>query len=387
MTIAEPFDHAVIGGGCAGMSLALELAARPGTDRILVIEPRREFTRDRTWCFWDLAGHRFESAVAHRWQRWRVRHAGRSLIHRSQALSYCEVPSDRFYALALERLSKHPRVTLALGTRVKSLESEAGRVGISTDQGAVTARFAFDGRPPARPPRGALLQHFLGIEVETSEPCFDPRTVTLMDFDVSQQRGIHFSYVLPYSPTRALVESTYFSPSPFDAATYRDDVGRYLGERFGVTRWETLREERGVIPMHVGARPTSRGSRTSRIVPIGSRGGLVRPSTGYAFLAIHEWSRQLARTLDSTGRPAHEAPYGGSMRWMDSVFLGVLRRNPEQAPELFWRLFERVETDRLVRFLFDGGNLSDRRAVIGGFPTHPIARDAARQDVNTGRTG
>lgn len=381
MTITNPFDHTVIGGGCAGMSLALELAARPDTGRILVIEPRREFTRDRTWCFWDLAGHRFEAAVAHRWNRWRVRHAGRSLIHRSEALSYCELPSDAFYALALDRLASHPRVTLALGTRVKSLVTESENVEISTDQGAVSARFAFDGRPPAPPPHGALLQHFLGIEVEASTPCFDPRTVTLMDFDVSQRRGIHFSYVLPYSATRALVESTYFSPSPFDPATYRDDVADYLGERFGVMRWEALREERGVIPMYVGTGAASHETRSSRIVPMGSRAGLVRPSTGYAFLAIQEWSRKLAATLDPKGRPAPGRAYGRFVHWMDSIFLGYLRRHPEQAPELFWRLFDRVDTDRLARFLLDGGTLADKRAVMGALPTLPFAREAARQAV------
>ena len=33
-----------------------------------------------------------------------------------------------------------------------------------------------------------------------------------MDFDVSQEQGLHFMYVLPFSANEALVESTYFSP-------------------------------------------------------------------------------------------------------------------------------------------------------------------------------
>ena len=34
---------------------------------------------------------------------------------------------------------------------------------------------------------------------ELRQPVFDKSTVTLMDFDVPQEKGLHFMYVLPFS--------------------------------------------------------------------------------------------------------------------------------------------------------------------------------------------
>ena len=39
---------------------------------------------------------------------------------------------------------------------------------------------------------------------------FDAETVTLMDFDVPQEQGLHFMYVLPFSANEALVDRLTF---------------------------------------------------------------------------------------------------------------------------------------------------------------------------------
>ena len=51
---------------------------------------------------------------------------------------------------------------------------------------------------------------FLSQEIEVDRPVFDDSTAILMDFD-DQSHGMHFIYLLPFSPTRALVESNLFS--------------------------------------------------------------------------------------------------------------------------------------------------------------------------------
>ena len=56
----------------------------------------------------------------------------------------------------------------------------------------------FDSRPP-RASKNAMLQHFLGQEVEVDKPVFDASTAILMDFRVDQSQGMHFIYLLPYS--------------------------------------------------------------------------------------------------------------------------------------------------------------------------------------------
>ena len=49
-------DVLCVGAGCAGLSLAWRLRARD----VVLIDPREEYGRDRTWCFWNVVDHPFE---------------------------------------------------------------------------------------------------------------------------------------------------------------------------------------------------------------------------------------------------------------------------------------------------------------------------------------
>ena len=69
-----------------------------------------------------------------------------------------------------------------------------------------------------------MLQHFQGIEVKTKQPCFDKDMAILMDFRVDQSKGMHFIYLLPYSTTEALVESTLFSTELVDEEFYSTSI-------------------------------------------------------------------------------------------------------------------------------------------------------------------
>ena len=86
--------------------------------------------------------------------------------------------------------------------------------------------------PIGRPCGDGLVQHFQGVHVTAAQPCFDPQVATLMDFRVDQSRGVHFIYMLPFSPTHALVESTLFSPQPCEAAFYQTAISDYLARHF-----------------------------------------------------------------------------------------------------------------------------------------------------------
>ena len=53
MLTLEKYDIVIIGGGLAGLSLATRLAAsRFQHLRVVVLEPRTQYVRDRTWCYW-----------------------------------------------------------------------------------------------------------------------------------------------------------------------------------------------------------------------------------------------------------------------------------------------------------------------------------------------
>ena len=59
-----------------------------------------------------------------------------------------------------------------------------------------------------------------------------------MDFRVDQSKGMHFIYLLPYSSTQALVESTIFSTKLVDEQFYISTIDNYLAEYYEVNEYE-----------------------------------------------------------------------------------------------------------------------------------------------------
>ena len=55
----KEFDYIILGGGCAGLSLAYELDVHQKlNDKTLaIVEPRTEYKRDKTWSFWKVSSH------------------------------------------------------------------------------------------------------------------------------------------------------------------------------------------------------------------------------------------------------------------------------------------------------------------------------------------
>ena len=70
----KDFDYIIIGGGCAGLSLAYELDAKNKLkDKTLaIIETRGDYKRDKTWSFWKVMDHNFEDCVIKSWDNFSV---------------------------------------------------------------------------------------------------------------------------------------------------------------------------------------------------------------------------------------------------------------------------------------------------------------------------
>lgn len=368
-------DYVIAGAGCAGLSLAAQLAtqARSGgraCPRIVLVEPRAEYRRDRTWCYWRMIEHPFAAAVTKRWTRWLVREGRREVVRSSEAHPYEHVAADRFYAAAQELLRGFPEVELRLGERVESIAEGGEGVLVTTSGGSVRARLAFDSRPGPTARGGGevdLLQHFVGWEVSAPRPTFDPETPTLMDFAVSQARGLHFMYVLPFTPTRALVETTYISAQVLPDEVYAADLREYLEQRLGVATPTIEFVERGAIPMTTRSAAPRMGA---RVISLGLRAGLAKGSTGYAFQAIQAFSAALAGELLARpdAIPAPPRPRSRAAEAMDRVLLSHLHREPERGPEIFVDLFEKLPADLMCRFLSDAARPLDYPRVMLASP-------------------
>ncbi len=367
MTARFDFDVAILGAGLAGLSLAVRLTEpRFAGLRVLVVEPRRTYVRDRTWSYWAVRPHPFAAAVAASWTSWAVAAPGRLVACAASGLRYESIPADRLYDLALSRLRAAPNVALQLGSSAAADEVHDG-VRIRFGAQIAHAHVAFDTRPPVGGRRHGLTQLFGGQEIETDEPVFDPGTAILMDFRCAQAAAAHFTYVLPFTSRRALVEDTWFAAPSFQPPDHHGAIRDYMLARYGVGRFRVLFEERGALPMDPAFRP--RPGR--RLLPLGAAGGAIRPSTGYAFTAVQAQCDAVAETLAAGNFPSAPPQRPRMVRMMDHVLLDLLARRPEFAPRVFSALFARCEPRALVRFLNDLATPADFAAVAAAIPFVP----------------
>lgn len=375
------YDIAILGGGLAGLSLAVRLAEpRLRHLRVLIVEPRTQYRRDKTWCYWRLGPHPFEAAVTRRWTRWLVTGPGGRIERSASGMPYECIPADKFYELALAKIAGAPNIELRQGIEAAPVEDREGVcLGLS---GGERARLAFDSRRPPKLGQHGLAQRFVGREVEVSQPIFDPGCATLMDLEPARE-GVHFTYVLPTSRTRALVEDTWFAPPGTTLPCHSDALAGWL-DAHGAGDHRVLFQEAGCLPMDPHFQP----ARGRRLVPLGAAAGAHRPATGYAFGTIQA---QCASIRDGVERALAEGrmpPVGrrpAVVRGMDRALLTLLTHRPAIAPRLFPALFAHCPAHRLVRFLADRPNAGDLTAVV--FATARGLCQAASEEPATGDVG
>ncbi|MFF5447255.1 lycopene cyclase family protein [Streptomyces sp. NPDC012888] len=379
-------DVVVIGAGAAGLSLAHRLGARTagaGAPSVVLVDapPGPLRPAPRTWCFWEAGRGRFDGAVRAQWRHLRVRPpAGPAVGGDIAPLRYKMIRSDDFESLVARDLAGSPNVR-RLEAAVETVEEFTGgaRVFVTAPGGgghALEARWVFDSRPLGSVPaaRTTLLQHFRGWFVRTARPAFERGTAELMDFRTPQPAaGLSFGYVLPTGPCEALVEYTEFSPRVLTDGGYEAALRHYAGDVLSLGDWEVTATETGVIPMTDAPMPRRAGASVFRI---GAAGGATRPSTGYTFAGLQRQTRAVAAALRQGRRPVPPAAHAVRARAMDAVLLRALDSGRVDGPELFCRLFARVPTVRLLRFLDGRTGLFEDLSVGRHTPVGPMLRTA-----------
>jgi lycopene beta-cyclase len=367
-------DVAILGGGCAGLSLAVRLgrAGIPAT----VVEPREHPETDKLWSFWRAGRDPFEDCVRARWQGWRVSHGGAVARRSSARLRYETVCARRFAEKALGLSAEAPGIELAFGVAAEGAPEREGALWrTETGAGALRSRYIVDTRPPEGPP--GYGQYFIGREIAVAADAFDPSEVGLMEFAAPRDDRVDFLYVLPFARDRALLEATSFAPAAPGRADLAARLDGAIAERTAGRAHDVLHEERGFIPM--AAPPPGRrgGGLAPRLGLGGLRGGAARPSTGYAFQRIQWMSDVLAERIGEGAEDLSLMPDGPGNRFMDRLFLRVLQRRPAAGPALFHALFRHAGQDRLERFLSGSRAPLDRLAVVGALPPAPFLRELA----------
>lgn len=345
----------VIGDGCSAMMLASRADELEGHNITLVRPDGAPPAKDHMLGFWNTPGLKFASKVARAsWSNWSI------------------ITDSGEYKMSSKRYAYHAM------HKEKFLESchvkaDMNDVKIISEDEAAQKRpkLTFDSRPP-RASRNAMLQHFLGQEVIVDKPVFDDTTAILMDFRVDQSHGMHFIYLLPFSPTQALVESTLFSTKVLEEEFYIDSINQYLSSHFGASVKKIAHQEKGVIPM-------GKLSPHDRNIPgLGANAGAIRPASGYAFVFMHQQIHRAIKRTKKGKSLRFKRPHKAVDVWMDGVLLTVLRHWPNQGPILFARMAERLTGDEFISFMSGKANWGLRMKVIMAMPKLPFIRGASK---------
>ncbi len=352
---------AVVGAGAGGLALACRLAAQGTPDVVLVSSPTPP--APRTWCSWQSGATWWDDAVSHAWDRIALSGPdGVRQVHALAPLRYVVVRSPDYEALADRLLEgRVARVTADV------VSVEGGHVvGDGVD---LRADLVFDTRPVPVPP--GLLQHFRGWYVRTAAPRFDPGVAGFMDFGVPQPpRGVAFTYVLPTSPTEALVEHTLFSRDVWTTGQYDDALRETCA---GLGAYEVVDVEQGVIPMT--STPFVRRV-SERVYRLGAAGGATRPSTGYTFSGAQRQADAVARAVLEGRDPTPPLPYPRRHLAMDALLLRALEGGHVDGARFFSDLFAQQPAERVLRFLDGATTPREDLAIMRAAPALSMVRAA-----------
>ena len=342
------FDYIIIGGGCAGLSLAyeLEIHKKLKNKTLAIIEPRKEYKRDKTWSFWKVTPHNFDDCVKKNWTSFSINIADKSNHLECNSYPYQSVDSGLFYEKINNKLRENENIIFF--NDLKEINSENS--------------FIFNSVPTLKKNHLNLWQHFCGVEIETESDYFDDGIFNLMDFDCEQRESVHFFYTLPYSKNKALVETTWLSKMVDNSQKdYDEQIKNYIEKNLNLKNYKITYKEEGSIPLFY---PLNKKERNK--INIGTAGGMTRLSTGYTFLNIQEHSKYIRENFENITN-INKFEIAKKYQFLDEIFLRVLEKHPEKMPEIFFKMFE-ASPNTVIKFLSNKSNFFDDLSIILKMP-------------------
>ena len=387
---SSTYDFIIAGGGLAGLSLAYYLSQSSLENaKILIIDQSEKKENDKTWCFWEAQPTAFDEIVRQRWNGvWFHGSRNFSQFLPIDEYQYKLIRSADFYQFIYKAISRKDNINFLIDS-VLSVEKDIdNRPQVKTTQGIFkasqivfdsTSRSSYDDTRYSQ-----MLQHFKGWVIETDAPAFDETKPTMFDFSVEQNDECRFVYVLPYSPTKALVEYTIFSDNLLEDSVYDDELKSYISQRLKITNYRIDEIEKGIIPM---SDEPSIQIPDDGIVRIGTAGGYVKASTGYSFTRTQRILKYLVRDLErakgnfdsfekekKSWRKGKYIPNRKAL--LDSILLDVMLKNRHSSKDIFTRLFSKNRPAQILKFLDEDTSLLEDLAIMHTVPIIPFLKSA-----------
>ena len=344
----KEFDYVILGGGCAGLSLAyhLDINNKIENKTLAIVEMREEYKRDKTWSFWKITDHNFDDCIIKSWNNFTINIKSETYEVLNKEYPYQTIDSGLFYQKILKQLKQNKNIEFFKNTNELKLKNS----------------IIFNSFPTKGNYVNELWQHFKGLEIETTKNIFDDEIFNLMDFDCDQKKNVHFFYTLPFAKNKALIETTWLSKmNEKSLKDYDIQLETYIKDTLKIKDYKINYEEEGAIPLFYPRNKVDKNK-----INIGSSGGMTRLSTGYTFLNIQEHSKYLVNNIDQIQnvKPYH---IGKKYEFLDKIFLNVLKSHPDKMPKIFLNMFK-TSSNTIIKFLSNKSNLIEDINIISKMP-------------------
>ena len=344
----KDFNYIIIGGGCAGLSLAYELQIHKKLENktLAIVEPRSEYKRDKTWSFWKVFDHSFDDCVKKSWESFSINIPSKTNYLECNSYPYQSIDSGLFYEKINNKLRENKNISFFKDVKEINLKNS----------------FVFNSVPSFKIKNDNLWQHFCGVEIETKNNFFDDKIINLMDFDCDQRKSVHFFYTLPFSKNKALIETTWLSK--MDGGLQKDyntQIKDYIENHLNLKSYKITYKEEGAIPLFYPLNNLDKNK-----LNIGTAGNMTRLSTGYTFLNIQEHSKYIRENIEDISN-TKIFEISNKYQFLDKIFLKVLEKHPKKMPEIFFKMFK-GSPKTVIKFLSNKSNFLDDLSIILKMP-------------------
>ena len=344
----KEFDYIIIGGGCAGLSLAyeLEIFDKLKDKTLAIIEPREDYKRDKTWSFWKVFSHNFDDCVKKSWNNFSINTTNETKYVDCKSTPYQTIDSGIFYEKILSKLKSNNNINFF--KNINEIDKSNAII--------------FNSVPNFENKQTELWQHFYGVEIETRKDFFDEEIFNLMDFNCDQRNRVHFFYTLPFSKRTALVETTWISELNNNSLNdYEEQIDDYLCNHLNLRQCKIHFQEQGAIPLF-----RQKNLNELNEIYIGSAGGMTRLSTGYTFLNIQEQSRYIRENIENI-KNVNLFKINSKYDFLDKILLKVLKNNSNEMGNIFFKVFN-SKPKTAINFLSNKSSFFEDLEVILKMP-------------------
>jgi lycopene beta-cyclase len=336
----KKYDLVVIGAGLSSLMFLNRYLKKFKKHSVLILESKKSIKKDQTFCVWEGPGldsiqKNFNLKPKKTWNEILIKNQDKNISRTISPYQYvCFDGYETFNRLIKEHANQ---VEIKRNILVDKIEKKHDVFNIFCKNKLFQGHYVVDSRNNDKDldvTSVHVKQAFVGHEIDVPKDTFSPDQATLMSFKDNSEE-VEFTYILPFSSKKALIETTVFSKNPNlkrIAIRHKELLKVYKD-------YKILRSEKAIIPMAIVKDETENAA-----LRIGTNVGMVRPSSGYSMRRIASWILNINIVkLNEANHKYYQYKQDKFLNWLDSIFLKVIYFYPDQGPYLFMQLFSRVK--------------------------------------------